>query len=118
MSTGLDVIRLAPRSQRENMLGGGWEGPFPLGQSEPAPPPRTSVIYFLYDDQPGDEVSISAVYIGTTIHLRDRLKQHAAAGKVFGRWIAAYFPVEDAYHSESELISEFKPRLNVKGVQR
>lgn len=86
---------------------GNWRGLFPLGPTEVAPPAGQSVVYVLFD------AANAPCYVGSTEHLRARLKNHADNGKQFARWLA--YPCADreaAYLLEERLLSEHKPYLN------
>lgn len=69
--------------------GNGWQGDFPLSANDPAPPDRTPVVYLLYDKplvDPENDDTDMPFYCGSTMHLRERLRQHARAGKPLVRW--------------------------------
>lgn len=87
-----------------------WNGLFPLGQHDPAPPKGVSVVYVLFD---GDA---EPCYVGSTHRFRNRLKQHFRAGKLFVSWQA--FPARDrqaAFELETKFLNAYKPYLNKLG---
>jgi hypothetical protein len=88
---------------------GTWDGVFPLGFQDPAPPHGVSVVYVLFDP-----VNVPC-YVGSTKDFRGRLKRHGKEGKDFSRWTA--HPCQDrahAYELEDRLLKEHKPYLNKK----
>lgn len=99
------------RRHAPNMPDGTWRGtwPIPDDQTAAVPVAGTCVVYVLYDARN------DPCYVGSTQHLKTRLKRHAADGKSFLSWSA--FRCDDreaAYQLEEKLLAEHKPYLNKK----
>jgi hypothetical protein len=89
----------------------GWLGPFPLDQDVPAPRKGICVVYVLFD------AMNTPCYVGSTQHLRSRLKAHAKDGKQFVRWQARSCPTRhEAYALERRWLAEFMPYLNKRSA--
>ena len=103
----LSHARAAVRCARESR----WEGAFPLSDDTVVPIRGVSVVYLLFD-----RFNVPC-YVGSTIRLRQRLKEHARDGKVFIRWQAhACSDRADAYRIESEWLARYQPYLNSQGA--
>jgi len=86
---------------------GVWRGENPRIDDRCTPLAGTAVVYVLYDDRN------EPCYVGSTGNLRSRLRQHAAEGKQYERWMAyACRDREHAYEKEIEMQSQFLPYLN------
>jgi hypothetical protein len=84
-----------------------WRGTFPLAEDEPTPMTGTPVVYLLFDGEN------APCYVGSTMRLRRRLKEHARTGKAFARWQAhACHDRAEAYRIEREWLAEHKPYMN------
>lgn len=90
-----------------NAPNGTWQGSWPLDDDDRVPVYDTCVVYVLYDE------ANEPCYVGSTHHLKGRLKVHCKDGKPFVRWTAcACADREAAYQLEEKLLAEHKPYLN------
>jgi hypothetical protein len=84
-----------------------WQGSFPLDLMAPTPLDGMSVVYLLFDSEN------DPCYVGSTMHLRNRLRQHAKAGKEFVNWQAhSCADRASAYDLEREWLTTYKPYMN------
>jgi len=96
------AVRIAPNGPEET-----WIGSYPCDRYDPAPMGGVSVVYVLFDD------TNTPCYVGSSAKFRQRLKDHAKAGKRFVRWQAHRCrDREHAYALEGRLLREHKPYLN------
>lgn len=92
-----------------NMPDGTWRGPWPLERGDHVPAYDTCAVYVLYD-----QANVPC-YVGSTLNLGARLKDHAKDGKAFVWWTACQCTDrEAAYRLEEKLLNEHKPYLNKK----
>lgn len=92
-----------------NMPDGTWQGSWPLASDDRVPMYNTCVVYVLYD------AANEPCYVGSTMNLKSRLKDHHKDGKPLVRWTAfACADREAAYQLEIKLLGEHQPYLNRK----
>jgi len=71
--------------------------------------PEVAAVYFIVND-------LVPIYIGQSVNIRNRIKAHARILDVYSKLRIYYLEIQDnseRYRLESELISTFKPCLNV-----
>jgi|GEM_PF-2501220 excinuclease UvrABC nuclease subunit len=71
--------------------------------------PEVAAVYFIVND-------LVPIYIGQSVNIRNRMKQHSRIMDTYNRLRIYYLEIQDnseRFRLESELISEFKPCLNV-----
>lgn len=103
-----EIVHQAARAA--NGVDGSWHGTWPLRNGEPYPLKGHNVVYVLFDDQR------IPVYVGSSGHWNERMKQHVRAGKQWTSWLA--HPCRDreaAYAAEAEFLRQFMPELNIQG---